>query len=322
MWRIPTETAQTAVPNGHTRLQTVTEKTSLDHVFKAWNEDGAIVIKGLLTPEQVTEFNAETEEVMNSTEAGARLERLQTFHGRRTKRAGGLANHSRVFRDHLLDNDFIHAICKRNYSTGGNAGDYWLYTGTTLTAGGPQGLQPLHRDNSHYPPAVLLGPDFDDVQITFIVALSPFRAENGATRIIPGSHKWSFDQRGCQEMTIPAEMDAGDCCLISGKVVHGMGANITTDERKAVQISVCAGYLTPSEASSHIVTLDNVKKLSRRAQRFLGFRSQYTRGSPGLWMKDYVDLALHFGLDDFDGLMEDLREREAQPVQNQEDKLY
>lgn len=308
MWRIPTDTPQTAVPNGRTKLQEVTPQTPLDDVFQRWHEDGAIIIKGLLTTDQVAQFNSEIEGVMESTRQGAHIERLQDFHGRRTKRAGGLTNHSKVFREKILDNDFVHAICLRNYSSGGSGGDYWLYTGTTLSAGGPQKAQDLHRDLSHYPPAVLLGPDFDDVQITFIIALCPFRDENGATRVIPGSQKWPFDQRGSPNMTVPAVMDPGDCCLISGKVVHGMGANRTTEERKAVQLSVCAGYFTPSEAHSHIVTMETAKQLSRRAQRFLGFRSQYTRGSPGLWSKDYVDLALHLGLDDYDGLMEDLNQ--------------
>jgi hypothetical protein len=52
--------------------------------------------------------------------------------------------------------------------------------------------------------------------------------------------------------------------------------------------------------------MDTVKKLSKRAQRFVGFRSQYPRGSLGLWTKDYTELALHLKLDDFHGAMKAL----------------
>jgi hypothetical protein len=52
--------------------------------------------------------------------------------------------------------------------------------------------------------------------------------------------------------------------------------------------------------------MDTVKKLSKRAQRFVGFRSQYPRGSPGLWTKDYTELALRLKLDDFQGAMKAL----------------
>ncbi|KAK8912773.1 hypothetical protein H634G_09370 [Metarhizium anisopliae BRIP 53293] len=325
MWRIPTDTPQTSTPNGRTKLQEVTPETPLDEIFQKWGEDGALVIKGLLTPGQVAEFTSEIEQVIEKTRRGALLDHplLQAFHGRRTKRAAGLANHSKVFRENLLENDLVHAICHRNYTTGGNAGDYWLSTGSTLFAGGPQDPQELHRDLNNYPPAVLLGPDFDDVQMNFLIALSPFREDNGATRVIPGSQKWPFDQRGNQEMTIPAIMDPGDCLLLSGKVVHGMGANTTTEERKALQLSVCAGYLTPSEAHPSIVTLETAKKLSPRAQRFLGFRSQYPRGSPGLWTKDYTELALHLELDDLDGLMVYLRDlAKSHPVEDPVGKLF
>jgi hypothetical protein len=308
MWRIPTDTPQTAVSNGHTKLPEVTPQTPLDEVFARWDEDGAIIIKGLLTPAQVERLNEEIAPALEETPRGSHIEAIQPFHGRRTKRLGGLANHSEVFRTHLLDNDCVHAICARNYRRGGNNGDYWLSTGTTLTAGGPQAAQPLHRDLNHHVPAVLLGPDFEDVHITFVVALGPFTEANGATRIIPGSHKWPFDQRGRPDQTVGAVMDAGDCLLMSGKVVHGMGENSTTEDRKALQLDTCAGYFTPSEAHSHIVTLENARKLSRRAQRFLGFRSQWTRGSPGLWTKDYRDISMHLGLDDMEGSMQDLQE--------------
>ncbi|KAM5439699.1 putative verruculogen synthase [Microsporum ferrugineum] len=176
--------------------------------------------------------------------------------------------------------------------------------------GGPQDAQPLHRDVSHHTPAVLLGPDCDDVHITFIVAFSPFTEANGATRVIPGSHKWPFHQRGLPSMTIPAVMDAGDCILMCGKVVHGTGANLTTTDRHAVQMSICAGYFTPADANSHIVSVKIAKLLSKRAQRFLGFRSQWTRGSPGLWAKDYQDLSVYLGLDNLEGFLEDLKEVE------------
>lgn len=307
MWRIPTDTPQTAVSNGHTTLVEVTTETPLDDFFKAFEDDGAIVIKGLLTPEQVEQFNRETEPIMAATPRGSHIEAMQPFHGRRTKRAGGLTNHSEVFRTHLLDNDYVHAICARNFRANGNNGDYWLWTGTTLTAGGPQPIQPLHRDLTHLPAAVMMGPDFEDVQLTFIVALCPFRVENGATQVIPGSQKWPFDQRGSREQTISAVMEPGDCCLISGKIVHSMGENVTTGDRKAVQLSVCSGYFTPSEAHTHIVPLELAKTLSPRVQRFLGFRSQYTRGSPGLWTAGYRDIGVHFGLSNLDNFMDDVK---------------
>ena len=310
MWRIPLDAPQTAVPNSNRKLKEVTESTPLDDVFQCWQDDGAIIIKGLLNHDQVSQMKSELSPVLEKVQRGSLIDhpQLQAFHGRRTKRAGDVINNSAIFRDQVLESDFIHAICERCYREGGNAGDYWLSAATTLNAGGPQDAQMLHRDLGSYPPYALLGPEGTESQINFLIATSDFTEANGATRVIPGSHKWSFDQRGSPEQTIPAELKAGDALLISGKVVHGMGANTTDFERGCIQLSVCASFLTPAEAHPFIVTMDTARKLSRRTQRFLGFRSQYPRGSPGLWTKDYVELAIHLGMDDFAGIMEDLQE--------------
>lgn len=94
-----------------------------------------------------------------------------------------------------------------------------------------------------------------------------------------------------------------------------MGENKTETERKCIQLTVIPSFLTPAEAHPFIIKLETVKKLSKRAQRFVGFRSQYPRGSPGLWTKDYIELALHLGLDDLQGAMEDLQHVLNQPKQ-------
>lgn len=323
MWRVPHDTPQTAVSNGHTSLHQVTYDSPLDDVFRYWEEDGAIIIKGLLSKTEIEQVKAELDPVLEKVQRGSLIDHpaLQAFHGRKTRRAGDIINHSKIFRDRILENDFLHAICKRCYSEGGHAGDYWLAGATTLNAGGPQDAQMLHRDMGSYPPYALLGPSGTESQINFLVATTDFREANGATRVIPGSHKWEFDQRGSPEQTIPAEIEAGDCLLISGKVVHGMGQNKTDAERGCIQISVCASFLTPAEAHPFIVTLDTAKTLSRRAQRFIGFRSQYPRGSPGLWTKDYTELALHLGLDGAEGLMQDMQEVLAgRPEQESKDQ--
>jgi len=44
----------------------------------------------------------------------------------------------------------------------------------------------LHRDQSVYP----LPPDFPPVVVNTMWALDDFTEANGATRLVPGSHRW------------------------------------------------------------------------------------------------------------------------------------
>ncbi|RYP86963.1 hypothetical protein DL770_004844 [Monosporascus sp. CRB-9-2] len=302
MWKIPKDVPQTAVPNGHTKLREVACDTPLDELLQYWDEDGAVIIKGFLTPPEVAQLREELKPVVDGVQRGSLYaafhDRLADFHGRQTRRAGGVANHSAVFRERLVERDLVHDVCTRVYSADGHAGDYWMAAATSLHMGGPQAPQELHRDLQSHPPYALLGPDATESMVNFIVALTPFTEANGATVVIPGSNKWAFDQRGRPEQTIPAVMDPGDALFISGKVVHGAGRNSTTEEREALQLSIVPSFLTPTEASPLILDINIVRKMSKRAQQFLGFRSQYPRDSSGLWTKDYQELALHMGLDD------------------------
>ena len=44
-----------------------------------------------------------------------------------------------------------------------------------------------------------------------MLAFDDYTEANGATRIIPGSHRWSDDRKGREEEAIPAVCPAGSC---------------------------------------------------------------------------------------------------------------
>ena len=75
-------------------------------------------------------------------------------------------------------------------------------------------------------------------------ALTDFTEENGATRVVPGSHRWQNpDYFGDQSdiESIPAEMSKGSVLIWHGSTWHGGGANTTKDE---VRIGVAMNYCT------------------------------------------------------------------------------
>ncbi|MFZ3561297.1 MULTISPECIES: phytanoyl-CoA dioxygenase family protein [unclassified Streptomyces] len=274
-------------------LTSVPAGTSAEEILKIVARDGGVIIKDFLTQDQIERFNADIEQPLQALRPGSTHENeiVAEFHGRNTKRLTNLVSHSPTFRSEIIDHPLVHEIGDQVFLE--ESGTYWMTTAQVIEIGPNSAGQMLHRDLENWFPFIGMGPKGPEVTINFLVALTDFTEENGATRVIPGSNHWGdFEDRGTPEQTIPAVMNAGDALFISGKTAHGGGANQTSDfYRRGVAFTFNAGYLTGEEAYPFLVDLDVAKTLSPRVQRVLGFRSQYPTGSPGLWQVDYADVA-------------------------------
>ncbi|KAH8658514.1 hypothetical protein BX600DRAFT_384190 [Xylariales sp. PMI_506] len=274
------------------KLQRVHVTEGRDAILKALREDGTVIIKGFLTSDQVNRLNQEVQPGIDKIETGSKQseEWLKEFHGDNTKRLNNIVSISNTFRSEILEHEMIHQICEEIYLK--DAGGYWMNSAQVIDIGPGSKAQPLHRDQWQFPIFTYAGPDAPEASVNFVVALSEFRDENGATRVIPGSHKWKdFNENGTPEDTIPAEMEVGDACFITGKVVHGGGANRTSDcVRRAIILVFQCSYLTPEEAYPFLVEKEIAKAMSPRAQRLIGFRSQFLKDSPGVWKRDYSEV--------------------------------
>jgi len=80
-----------------------------------------------------------------------------------------------------------------------------------------------------------------------IVALDDFTAENGATCIVPGSHKWGSNRQAKRSETVPVVMPAGSVAYFLGTTWHGGGGNSTDKSRQSVLVQYCQPYIRPIE---------------------------------------------------------------------------
>lgn len=273
------------------------ESATASGVIQHIHNNGGVIIANFLSSDQVRRFNRELQPAIDKIEAGSKHEsqRIKDFHGKQTKRVTNLVTHSETFRHEILDDDLAHEILEGIFVP--ESGTYWMTTAQVIEIGPGNAPQRLHRDLGNMPPYYDMGPAGPEGLINFLVALSDFTDENGATRMIPQSHKWSnFHDLGSPEMSIPVEMKAGDAFVFSAKVVHGGGGNRTDTYRRGMAFAFQPGFLTPEEAYPFMVDLNLAKTLSRRAQQMLGFRSQYPKGSPGVWQSDYHEIADVLGL--------------------------
>ncbi|MFE3059431.1 phytanoyl-CoA dioxygenase family protein [Nocardia sp. NPDC059239] len=285
--------------NSHStaELATLPRSASVEEILSIVGRDGGAVIERFLTSDQVDRLNSELQPHLDLLEPGSRHQNadIAAFHGRNTKRLTNLVANCETFRNEVLPDPLAESIADAMFMA--ESGTYWMGTAQVIEIGPGSAAQLLHRDLANYPPFVMLGPDGPEAMINFLVALTDFTEENGATRVIPGSNTWSdYTNCGSPYMTIPAEMSAGDALLISGRVVHGGGANTTGKSRRGLAWTFNLGYLVPEEAYPFMADIELVRTLPSRVQRLIGFRSQYPVNHPGLWQWDYDELADRLGL--------------------------
>lgn len=78
-----------------------------------------------------------------------------------------------------------------------------------------------------------------------IFPLDPFKANNGATRVVPGSHKWTASELAAIDLDQPHAGEErltgvpGDAFVMNGHVLHAMGHNMTGMPRRAIFAFYC-----------------------------------------------------------------------------------
>jgi ectoine hydroxylase-related dioxygenase (phytanoyl-CoA dioxygenase family) len=103
-------------------------------------------------------------------------------------------------------------------------------------------------------------------------AIDDFTEANGATHVVPGSHKW-LDQTPAADdpSQVQATMPAGSVMFFVGSVFHGGGANNTDRPRLGVILEYCASWLRQQENQYLAVPRTTVQSLPQRLQELLGY---------------------------------------------------
>lgn len=159
--------------------------------------------------------------------------------------------------------------------------------------------QIIHPDSALFP---ISNKPFE-FQINAIWAYSDFTKENGATRIVPGSHKWEEGREPRPEEITCAEMPAGSVLIYAASLLHGGGANVTSTSRTGIAISYCLGWLRQSENQYLSYPPHIAKNFSEPLQRLIG----YNVHRPNLgWVNGHDPITLitgenkeHLGAEDF-----------------------
>ncbi len=273
------------------RLEEVSKADGVQAVLEVLDRDGAVIVRDFLDPDTHQRFSDDMIRHAAGHHAGSVAENaaVREFWGEHTTRFTRLARRSAAFADILTDSFYLGVADQVLLPM---ASDYWMNTGQMMIIGPGETAQWLHRDADNWP--TLCSPNGFEVTLSCLFAISEFTAEVGATRVVPGSHRWDDYQRQAEPHEVcQAVMPAGAGMIYTGRVLHSGGANTTADQfRYGMHLSYVLGWLTPEEASPLGADWADVQHLSERAQRLLGWRcsGKDDRYAARLWTVDYEDV--------------------------------
>jgi ectoine hydroxylase-related dioxygenase (phytanoyl-CoA dioxygenase family) len=227
---------------------------SVDDVVAALDLDGYCIVDGVLSPAELQAKRDDLIAVLQSTPTGR-----NDFEGFKTQRIYNLFDKTRAF-DGPATHPLILGVLDKVL------GHYQLSAPVGISIGPGETAQVLHTDDGVYP----IPRPHAEVVMNTMWPLDPFTQANGATRVVPGSHK-SAERPPDDAPVVDAEMDPGSVMFFRGSVFHGGGTNSTDRPRLGVILEYCASWLRPQE--NHIIGVpkDTVRTLDPRLQELLGW---------------------------------------------------
>ena len=151
-----------------------------------------------------------------------------------------------------------------------------------------ESAQPWHTDDGH----TTLAPPHDMLGVSTFWALDDTTVDNGATEVLPGSHRWSEQEfpgvlkpgdfstqtnpkndedPGFHPDSVKVTLGAGSLMVARGDLWHRGGANRSDRPRLVVTPQYCAGWLRPLETMLLTMPPAQVAKLPPRVQALLGY---------------------------------------------------
>lgn len=238
--------------------------------------EGFVVLRNPLGDElfdkiRETVLRAERE---NNTQPG-----VGEFDGICTLRTMGMLAQDRIFEELVL-HPAVLEIMEAKLGTDcqlGSVNNFTILPGETI--------QPMHSDHS-LTSRRCPGVDTTNLIPGYVLglAITDFTEANGATRVVPGSHKWEpLDLSNHKDSgthieygdrvgkVVAAEMKAGDILIFDSRLWHGGGANRTADQRRTcLFFAFWAGWLRADENNLLLLSKDRIRSMPRRLQELVG----------------------------------------------------
>ncbi len=230
--------------------------TSAEDIARRLTADGYVIVSGMMSDADLAAARADLGRILEATKTGR-----NAFEGYSTQRIYALFAKTRTF-DRAAVHPLLLAVLDQVL------GPFQLSAPVGIRIGPGEKAQMLHCDDSVYP----LPQPHPTVVVNTMWPLDDFTQENGATRFVPGSHRWEPGRspRPGDEV-VTATMAPGSAMFYLGGLWHGGGANQTGRPRLGVILEYVASWLRPQENHCLAVPRSTVRELPERLQELLGY---------------------------------------------------
>jgi ectoine hydroxylase-related dioxygenase (phytanoyl-CoA dioxygenase family) len=221
--------------------------------LEAIERDGFVVLEGLVTPDRCALIREEAERLAARTGANP-------FEGHKTQRIYAPLSKTRAI-DDLIDHPRILALLDALLSP-----NYLLSQAQLINILPGEDAQALHHDDAF----CLLPRPHKTLHAAFIAAIDDFTEDNGATVVVPGSHRWS-DRWPERSEAVSCIMPAGSAVFFLGSLWHGGGQNRTGRARLAVTGQYCEPWLRQQENFFLELSKEQARALREPIRSLVGY---------------------------------------------------
>lgn len=225
-------------------------KPTVDEAVAAIDEDGYVVLSDVAPMSVFDDLAARLAELIADAPRGR-----NDFEGFETVRIGNLLAKGDVFQQ-VAENDEILAVVEQVL---GPHFQVSIMQAIQILPG--ENAQGMHRDDGLYP----LPDPHPPIVCNTMWAITDFTEANGATRLIPGSHKNE------DRPVVAAEMPRGSVLVWLGNLRHEGGANTTDEPRFGITMNYNQGWLRQQENQYLGIPFDMVATFSDRLKRLVGY---------------------------------------------------
>jgi len=270
------------------RRYTTKRQFTATNIISSLDHHGYCILEHYLTQEDLRALRHDFKTLLPTTPTGR-----NRFEGSKTQRCYSLFQKTRAL-DHIVTDPLLLHVLAHTLGS-----EHCLLSSTVgINIGTNEEAQVPHRDDGKYPVPRVQQQQGPELVMNMIIAVDDFSSENGGTVLYEGSHRWQYEgennyatqhvlenthekHKGVKDMDaikqlnsavpVHCEMPAGSIMLYRGSLLHGGGANRSTQSRLGILLEFIQAWLRPQETHLLGVDRDVIASLPVKLQEMLGW---------------------------------------------------